>query len=121
MCVFLSGDRTRQHNSQDSTQISLNEKDQQIFMLSCVPGAKFATRDCLVSVGMDEEVYLLFLPLGTTLCLISHTVDRITKGRNSKEAVAASEAFATWLHHPYDPPNCQCFAGWCTLLSLKIG
>ena len=43
-CVFLSD----KHNSRDSNQILPSDKDQQIPVVSCVPGAKSAVYDYLV-------------------------------------------------------------------------
>jgi len=37
------------HNSRDSNQILFNVLDQQVLIATCVPGAKSAICDCLVS------------------------------------------------------------------------
>ena len=37
-----------EHNSRDSHQILFNDKDQQVLIVSCAPGAKSVVYDCLV-------------------------------------------------------------------------
>jgi len=44
-CVLQSGDMT---SIRDSNQFLINNEDDQVFIMSCTPGAKFAIYDCFV-------------------------------------------------------------------------
>ena len=55
--LFLSGDKMRQAycNSRDSNRILLSDKDQQMLIMNCAPGAKSATYDCFVVAAADDD------------------------------------------------------------------
>jgi len=48
VCIPISDDKNDKHNSWDSNQILLNNKDQQLLIVSYTPGAKSAVYHFLV-------------------------------------------------------------------------
>jgi len=58
MCIHVAIDHNK-HNNRNSNQILLNDKDhQQVFIVSCAPGAKSAVYDCLVRSAKFPANYI---------------------------------------------------------------